>query len=305
MSHPVCEVIAARRGMVLTAITAALAISAIGFASAQGSLPKGSQPADEMTMTFHNPLESEGLTVLRYESPEFMPTLKAMLSPEAITAGEPLLPRAVILVNNTGRYIWGFTVIYTYPEKIAPSGSPWRNQISPSPGWAGDRSRFFAPGAKYLMTPVGEFAAEMEADGRRRLQPPLDDLDVLDRLMATEAGIHDPQRRTFDLSIDSIIYEDGILVGPDRANRMDDVNQVIGKEREFVETVQPLRGHDLEAKLAGYAANQNTRGDLRVSGLAQTMLDDLKNQGEDHLRVKMNSMHSVVWFQGAGQVRRR
>lgn len=121
-------------------------------------------------MRISNPLEAEGLKVIAFGSPEFRPTLEAMIDGELAARAEPFFQYSVILVNLTGRYIWGFTAIYTYPDKIAPSGNPWRHQINPSPGGVGSRAQYLGPGAKYLLTPVSNFLAEVNADGSRRLR---------------------------------------------------------------------------------------------------------------------------------------
>jgi hypothetical protein len=78
------------------------------------------------SMNMTNPFESEGLTVLTSRSPGFDSELRALLAPDALQKASKFLSKSLILVNNTGRYIWGFTIVYTYPSRIADSGAAWR-----------------------------------------------------------------------------------------------------------------------------------------------------------------------------------
>jgi hypothetical protein len=257
-------------------------------------------------MKISNPLEAEGLKVIPFDSPEFRPALEAMIDADLIARAEPFLQYSVILVNRTERYVWGFTAIYTYPDKIAPSGNPSRHQINPSAGGVGSRAQYFAPGARYLLTPVSNFLAEIDADGRRGLQPSW--YDGIEQVIKSQSGIGDPLRQRVELSIDSLIYEDGLLVGPDQADRIDQVNGRILREKRFADSFTGLAGSALRAKLAEYASSTGGDADERANAWRAKDLQLRYNEpslGEDHVRRIIEQMGAAQWFLGSQKVRRR
>jgi|SRR5579872_3038094 len=257
-------------------------------------------------MKISNPLEAEGLKIIAPDSPEFRPALEAMIDPDLTAKAGPFLQYSVVLVNATGRYIWGFTAIYKYPDKIAPSGKPRRHQINPSAGGAGSRAQYFAPGARYLLTPVSNFLAEVDADGRRGLAPSW--YDGIEQVMKIQSGIGDPLMRTVELTIDSLIYEDGLIVGPDRAGRMEEVNRRILREKRFADSLSGLAGAALRAKLAEYSSRTGGDADERANAWRAKDLELRYNEpglGEDHVRRFVEEMGAAQWFLGSQKVRRR
>jgi hypothetical protein len=263
----------------------------------------GSYSAAKMKIS--NPLETEGLKVIAFDSPEFRPALESMIDPDLIWKAEPFLRYSVVLVNTTGRYIWGFTAIYTYPDKVAPSGDPWRHQINPSAGGVGSHAQYFAPGARYLLTPVSNFLAEVDADGRRGLRPSW--YDGIQEVMKNQSGIGDPLRQRVELSIDSLIYEDGLLVGPDQADRMNQLNQRILREKRFADSLRGLAGSALKAKLAEYSSSTGGSADDRANAWRAKDLELRYNDpslGEEHVRMLIEEMGAAKWFLGSQKVRR-
>lgn len=257
-------------------------------------------------MKISNPLEAEGFKVIAFESPEFKAALRTMIDADLIAKADPFLRYSVILVNMTGRYIWGFTAIYTYPDKIAPSGNPWRHQINPSAGGPGTREQYLAPGGKYLLTPVSNFLAQVDADGGRKLRPSW--YDGIEQAIKNQVGAGDPLRQRVELSMDSLIYEDGLLVGPDGADRMDQVNRRILREKRFADSLRGLTGSALRSKLAEYSSK--TAGDPDAHANAWTAKDlELRYNeptlGEVHVRSLIESMGAAQWFLGSQKVRRK
>jgi hypothetical protein len=256
-------------------------------------------------MKISNPLDAEGLKVVAFDSPEFRPALEAMIDADLIARAEPFLRYAVVLVNTTGRYIWGFTAIYTYPDKIAPSGNPWRHQINPSAGGVGNRAQYFAPGARYLLTPVSNFLAEVDAGGLRRVKPSW--YDGIEEVIKNQSGIGDPLRQRVELSIDSLIYEDGLLVGPDQADRISQVNRRILREKRFADSFTGLTGSALRAKLAEYSNSTSGDADERANAWRAKDLELRYNDpslGEEHVRMLIDEMGAAKWFLGSQKVRR-
>lgn len=257
-------------------------------------------------MKISNPLESEGLKIIAFDSPEFRPALATMVDPDLIAKAEPFLQYSVILINRTERYIWGFTAVYKYPDKIAPSGNPWRLQINPSPGGVGTRARYLAPGAKYLLTPVSNFFAEVDADGRRGLAPSW--YEGIEQVIQSQTGMGDPLRKRVELSIDSLIYEDGTLVGPDQADRTDEINRRIARQKRFADSFAGLKGDAFRAKLAEYSSGAGEQADHRDNARLAKALELRYNDpslGEEYVRTVIEKMGAAQWFLGSQEVRKK
>lgn len=197
-------------------------------------------------MMITNSLQNEGITVIDATSPAFMAEVAKFLDPEEIAKASFFLPYSVILVNNTGRYLWGFTVVYTFPAWISGSGKPWRHVVSPAAGTF-DRSKMFEPGARYLITPVNDFQSSIDATGRRRLRVFLD--EGMERIIKLFESEH--ANGQMELSIDSMIEEDGTLVGPDAAEMLDRIDSRFRAMRDLCASLRSLEGEDLRKQLLG------------------------------------------------------
>jgi hypothetical protein len=82
----------------------------------------GSATLAAKQMITTNPVQDKGVLVVDASSPAFAIEVQKLLTPEAIAKASSFLPQSLIVINNTDQYIWGFTVVYRYPEWIAPAG---------------------------------------------------------------------------------------------------------------------------------------------------------------------------------------
>ncbi|HEY3458424.1 MAG TPA: hypothetical protein VGK64_27835 [Bryobacteraceae bacterium] len=57
-------------------------------------------------MHINNAVNDEGLTVIDAASPSFMAEVQQFLDAEALEKAASFLPYSLIIVNNTGRYVW-------------------------------------------------------------------------------------------------------------------------------------------------------------------------------------------------------
>ena len=163
--------------------------------------------------TVTNPIADEGLRVIAPGTPEFMPEVRKLLDPIARQKAARFLSKSVVIANDTGKYVWGFTVIYTFPIDLSPSGNPWRHIISPSPGGAAPREAMLPPGGRYLVTPIPGFQASTDGNGQPRLKPNLDtNMDTTIRFFTAQRV---KPLEVVQVSVDSVIFEDGTLAGPD------------------------------------------------------------------------------------------
>jgi hypothetical protein len=255
-------------------------------------------------MKIVNPLQDAGLVVLDAASPEFMVEVQKLLSPGAVIKASSFLSQSLVIVNNTQQFVWGFTVVYRYPDWISPAGTPWKHRISPSGGGPADRSRMLAPGARFLVTPVSDFLASSDLNGNVIVQPYLD--EGMDRMIAQFKRQHPNPNERVDVTIDSMIFEDGSLGGPDTEGMMEKVNQRIRAEKDLAKSLQSLSGEGLRAKLLLHA--HKGVGDEysgRTSSVAQSLLSVLDQRGEDAAQQILEQMRSRMWFVNSANVRRK
>lgn len=193
--------------------------------------------AENRDMVVTNPLEAEGVTVLDARSRSFHAAIERLVDSDIAAKAASVLPYSVVIGNQTGKFIWGFTATYTFPDSIAPSGRPWRHMFSFG-GRGVDHNRMLAPGASYLVTPISEFSAATDAGGVRT-RPVLITPDVEQRIATWNKR---SQNERVQVTVDSVIYEDGTIVGPDEANMMEKLNSRIRAQQEVVELMQSGKG---------------------------------------------------------------
>ncbi len=257
----------------------------------------------ERRLTVHNPLNDEGLSVVDATSPVFMDEVKRMLTPEAFSKAALFLPLSLVIKNNTGRYIWGFAVIYTLPDRISASGKPWQFQFSHSAP-APDRRLMLGPDESFLITPVSSFDASIDATGNRTRQPLLD--EGLDRVIEVFTSQYLNDR--IEASADSVIYEDGTLSGPDSMNRLEEVNARLKANSDLVASVSDLRGEPLrkELQLLRGLSQRNDAYSTHLRDTATALLSMLDAPGgEGSVLESVARMGSAKWFGNSQTVRRK
>lgn len=258
----------------------------------------------ERQVVLTNPVSGEGLRVIDSRSPSFSSEITKFLSSGAQTKAASFLPWSFIVINDTGRYVWGFTFIYVFPDNIAPAGTPREICISPSPGGPAPREFLLSPGSKYSITPVMGFDAATDSNGIR-VEPILD--DQTDRIIQAFQSQHPNIKERVEASVDSVIYEDGTIVGPDTAGTQARVNDMIQADQDLVTALEKLKGEDLRSHLAGMHPSErsNEPYSFRHDAVASTLQDIFGKEGEDGLRKRLQILKSNPWFPNSGYVRRK
>jgi hypothetical protein len=166
-------------------------------------------------MPISNPFSNEGLKVIGATDPTFTEEVTKLLDTNTLSKAAPLIPFALILTNDTNRYIYSFTVVYTYPKRIAPAGTPWKFQMSPTAATPDNRRTMIAPGATLLVAPVGDFLVWRDASGKKMRTVDIGEgMARIIKLFETDDA-HD----RIEASIDSIIFENGEIGGPDETGK--------------------------------------------------------------------------------------
>lgn len=255
-------------------------------------------------MKIVNPLRDNGLVVLDASSPDFIAEVQKLLSQEAVAKASSFLSQSLVIINNTDQFIWGFTTVYRYPDWISPAGTPWKHRISPSGGGPADRSRMLAPGARFLITPVSDFLASSDANGNAVVQPYLD--EGMDRMIAQFKTQHPNSNERIEVTIDSVIFEDGFLAGPDSEEMMKKVNDRIRAEKDLTASLHALKGEDFRAKLLFHAhKDMGNEYSGRLSNVAQSLLTVLNEYGEEKAQQILQQMEIKKWFLNSENVRKK
>jgi hypothetical protein len=261
--------------------------------------------AAERHMTVNNYLKDAGVVIIDSTSSAFDPEIQKLLTPEAQKKALPFLSSSLVVINNTGQYIWGFTIVYTYPDWTAPAGTAWKHRISPSAGGAAQRNLMLAPGDSFLITPVSDFLASADSSGKRFLQPFLD--EGMDRMIAHYLSQQSVKNERVEILADSVIFEDGMLLGPDTEGMMSKVNERIRAEKDFISSVENLRGEVLHRKLQLHSqAGMVDEHSGQMSNHASAVLNVFDRQGEAAAVQIIETIKSRKWFSNPeGTVRRK
>lgn len=254
-------------------------------------------PIPDKQVALEHPLRAEGLRVIQAGDPQFHSEVAQLLDKEVALEVAPLLKQGIVVCNDTGRYIWGFTVIYTYPGRRTANGLPLQHQLNVSPGGATDRSHLLGPGGCYLVTPVASIVAARTAHGARTLEISKQ-LD-LGSTMAAFAADDASRGSQVSVAIDSIIYEDGRIVGPDLAGQQRRINEVVESESAFLSEINGLRGQQLHTTLLALAKGSTQDQKSRyTAGLAGAFLNVYETQGEEATVSMLQSMTGAKRFLG-------
>ncbi len=254
--------------------------------------------------TVVNPLASSGFRLIRSDSAEFATELDRLVDANTIKTLRPVLPLSVIVVNDTGRYIWGFGIIYTYPDALAATGQSKQYRLNPATGLSAGRDRMFAPGDHFLITPARHLFASRRADGTAQSRPRLD-RHVMESLEAYKQEHSKPTER-IQLQVDSIIFEDGEIVGPDSQQREKRINELIRAETSLLASISGLHGDDLKNALVRTTeASVTDEPTVHAKGMASSLLSVLDEGGEAEVEKATMQLRGSGYFEGAGAVRRR
>lgn len=255
-------------------------------------------------MKITNSLQDSGLVVIDASSPDFLVEVQKLLTPQAILKASSFLPQSLVVINNTKQFVWGFTVVYRYPDWISPAGTPWKHRISPSCGGPANRNRMLAPGARFLVTPVSDFLASSSPEGQRIVQPFLD--EGMDRMIAQFNKQHPNGSERVEVLIDSLIFEDGLIAGPDSEGMMGKVNERIRAEKDVANSVVGLTGISLKNRLMLHS-NREIRDEYsgQARAIAQSLIGVFNEHGEAAALEIAQKIRSTPWFQNSEAVRRK
>jgi hypothetical protein len=175
-------------------------------------------------------------------SPEFASALARLFGPEDIERLRPILPFCLFVKNGTGGYLAALTIVYEIPEIVMPTGKPYRITISPRTD-VRNRLHMGEPGKVSFISPAGAIQGNLKPDGTPDVVPVVSE-------RAIRFYLDHYASRQVNVSVDSIIDEDGILDGPDEIGLLDKVNAELKAQWDILEGIKDLHGEQLAAALA-------------------------------------------------------
>jgi hypothetical protein len=117
---------------------------------------------------------------------------------------------------------------------------------------------------------------------------------------------HPSDAERMEISVDSVIYQDGILDGPDVADRQGKINDQIKADKDVPVLLQKLKGAALKNKLAELSNTQPAdHYSSRLSSLATWLQKKLDLSGEDAVLQDIEALKVSKWFPKANHVQRK
>ena len=176
-------------------------------------------------MTFVD-LPDSGLALYPASSPEFEQILAARVDGESRTAIEAILPYSVILVNRSSSPL---VAVVVRSDLTDATGRTTSSDMMVS---TMNMNSLIPVGAQILMTPVSGLNTVLRPDRPMSLSPG----DDLRRMVERRGGRFQSQSRV-KISLDSVVYSDGSVLGPDTINNLARMNAWIEAERALINEV--------------------------------------------------------------------
>lgn len=228
-------------------------------------------------------IPSGSVRLLTPEQHAFQVGVEALAGASTVTALGKLAPMCFFISNTSGKVILALTVRYDITD-IAGRSYVWEFQREGISGRTGN----FAPNASYLITPSGTLTELLyrRADSRA--------------IAAEAAGFSSESFQKIEtvvISVDSIVFDDGLFLGKDRSESLARFNDFLRAQRDLLDELQAVpKSIDeietlLRSKTERPSAAQETRDfyGRRQHLLAQVLLARLRHGGraalEDEIRL--------------------
>jgi len=250
-----------------------------------------------------NRMETSGVNLVTFDSPNFADDVQALLGSETLAKFSPILPQSVILVNDTNRYVWGFSVIYSYPSSLSASGNPQQYRRNSTAGFRTGRIRALAPGDRYLITPIPGVWSRFKADGKTYYSPAM--TYELGNSIETYISDHVSSNEEIHLTLDSVIFEDGEIQGPDTIGRLTALNEQLRAENDLIAKLDGATQQDRMAYLQTMVGS-TVVGEygLYLSSLANHFLTLLNQQDLSEFNAVFSRMKQGPFLNNAAVHRR-
>jgi hypothetical protein len=184
-----------------------------------------------------------GITLIGASDPVYLPAVSALIGASALPPYEPMLPFSVLVRNDTARPLIGLCVIFdvTQFNGMKDGGMVMcSNNIPP-----GNSRPLLAAGVQLLASPVSQYIYIKPRHTPPAALPP-------ERLAEYTAA------KSLVISLDSVVFADGTMAGPDTRNNFVSHSAKLAADRDFSAAVLALQSSPA-AQLKNYLENVASR----------------------------------------------
>ena len=224
--------------------------------------------------------EKSGISINEASGSAFAAAIGNWLSPETKELLRPILPNSVIVNNQTDKAIVAVCVRWTLTDlegRVTVDDMTLQTLIK-------DRRFMADPGGAVFMSPYTALNRKIELGKGTRVMESTFKWPDLNRY----AG-----QRAINISIDSVIFEDGTIIGPDQNKTAEKLSAWLRAEKEIVDQVLSKQGEALKQYLMSVSSTKVDGSMLqgssekfyndRTTSFSKTLLGLLQREGEGRL----------------------
>jgi hypothetical protein len=162
-----------------------------------------------------------GIDMISGSSPEFTQNLTDHVGPEAVSVLQPIQPYLVMVRNGGSDRITGLTIRWNLTDN--------RGQTISNTGLFEMVGTAAEPGEMVLMAPVSGLSMLMR---RAKERPRLQNTEKLVEVITIKLQ-HYGKATAVSISLDSVIFDDNTIVGPDVAGKFGEINSERATKRQL------------------------------------------------------------------------
>ncbi|MBN9661864.1 MAG: hypothetical protein J0H49_26955 [Acidobacteria bacterium] len=185
----------------------------------------------------HLGIPDSGVAMLPGGSPEFGDALASFADEVALSALRPLFPYCVLLKNESTSRLLAILVRYELTDD--------KGKVIPHHFMLGTINHkphlMIPPGAFVLITPITGLNVLLQS---KPAPVGVQHTDELTYFISSTVDQYSKQS-AISVSLDSVVFEDGTLVGPDRTKNLHRINAWISAEKEVAAALAGRRGPDV------------------------------------------------------------
>jgi hypothetical protein len=179
-----------------------------------------------------------GITVIAANDSRFESAVATLIKPRDMPAFKPLLPYSVVVRNDTSRNLLGLCVVFRMIDQNGHAGGTSRN------------FKNFPTGRKPLLIPGQMMLVSVE---QPRLQPRASGVRL--KIGMTHPLDYYDSSQAVNISLDSVLFEDGTFVGPDTVDTFDRTAAELSAVQTLAKSVLAYKSEGGAAALQKYLAD--------------------------------------------------
>jgi hypothetical protein len=201
------------------------------------------------------------MKLLSQGSADFDAILASRVDRQSLERIGPILPFSVILVNEASSPV---IAVVVRAELLNAAGKTNHATVTLV---TMNKRRMFAPGSVMFLTPVGGLSTELRRDTPNTISDA--NYEQLERAIKHRSDMFQG-RESVRISLDSVVFGDGGVVGPDEAKTLERMNAWLQAERGVLEELQRCQPAEIRVFLDQVKSTpHNTNGSARAEFATQ------------------------------------